>query len=182
MAWVDRFRGPLLVVFGILLGLGLGGLLFRSNPRPAVQVLLPTSTPPPEIRVYVDGAVKSPGTYSFREGDRIEDALRQAGGLTETAETSSLNLAARLRDEQRLHVPIRGESTPAPAADTAKVNINTAPASLLDTLPGIGETYSRRIVDYRTQNGPFRRLEELVEAKLIPASPFDKIKNLITLD
>lgn len=181
MAWVDRFRGPLLVIFGLLLGLGLGGLLFRSNPRPAVQVLLPTSTPSPEMRVYVSGAVKSPGTYSFREGDRIEDALRQAGGLTEAADPGSLNLAARLRDEQRLHVPARGEATPTPAG-SAKVNINTAPAGLLETLPGIGETYAQRIVDYRTQNGPFRRLEELVEAKLIPASTYEKLKNLITLD
>ena len=70
MARVDRFRGPLLVLFGLLLGLGLGGLIFRGAARPSVQVLLPTATPPPEVRVYITGAVKSPGVYSLREGDR----------------------------------------------------------------------------------------------------------------
>ena len=154
-----------------------GDLVFRDGSG------LAEGTP---IRLYVGGAVLQPGVYQMREGDRVVDALALAGGAASDADLDALNLARRVRDEEELIVPGRSAvlAAAAPAATLApgaRLNINTATQAQLDTLPGIGEAYSRRIVDSRTLDGPFRSGEELVERRVLPRATYDRIRDLITV-
>jgi competence protein ComEA len=133
------------------------GIEFRTDSP------LPAGAP---IRVQVDGAVLRPGVYALRQGDRVVDALAAAGGTAADAETEDLNLARRLRDEERITVPFGGQ-----AAAEAQLN----------SLPGIGDAYARRIIDSRVADGPFKTIDELVARRVIPRATFDLISSLIVV-
>jgi competence protein ComEA len=136
--------------------------------------------------------------YVFAEGSRVQDAITAAGGLSSDADLEALNLAAKLEDGQQLIVPARGGDAPVGAEPTAafrvlpaaaptstpsgdQVNINTASAEELASLPGIGPTTAQRIVEYRTENGPFARIEDLLNVAGIGPATFDNIQDLITV-
>jgi len=135
----------------------------------------PTSQPPQEVVVHVAGAVKKPGVYRFPSGSRAADAVKRAGGLAARAVASAVNLAAPLQDGQQLYLPTRDEiaaSGTAPRPEPAstgdagigageRLDINTADATELEELPGIGPALSARIVQFRDANGPYASLEEL---------------------
>ncbi|MBC7341719.1 MAG: ComEA family DNA-binding protein [Clostridia bacterium] len=156
-----------------------------------------------ELAVHVVGAVSKPGVYRLAAGARVEEAVKMAGPLPE-ADLNRLNLAAPLIDGQQVIVPKAGESLasngispgapgnagsaagPSPAGAGAspasgKVNINTASAQELDKLPGIGPTLAQRIVDYRSQHGPFRSPEDIKNVSGIGDSRYDQIKDLISV-
>ncbi|MBI2864519.1 MAG: ComEA family DNA-binding protein [Chloroflexi bacterium] len=141
----------------------------------------PAATESKEIVVYVTGAVARPGVYSLRGGSRMEDLVKAAGGLTAEANAEAINLAARMRDEMHAHVPKVGEVSASPGTDllAQKLSVNAASARQLEDLPGVGEVTAKRIVDYRSKNGPFKSVEELKDLKLVNASTFEKIKDLI---
>jgi len=128
--------------------------------------------------------VNRPGVYFLSDGDRWIDAVEAAGGHADDADLEAVNLALRLHDEDQVLVPRLGEQTPLDSAQASQdelVNINSASAAVLDSLPGIGEVRSQNIVDSRQRDGPFSRIEELVERKLIPQSVFDQIREQITV-
>ncbi|MDP2660813.1 MAG: ComEA family DNA-binding protein [Dehalococcoidia bacterium] len=183
---IPRFRIILTVGLTVLLLVGIGLAVLRI-PRPdgRLEIVQPTpaaaSVPPKEIKVYVSGAVARPGVYSMSEGQRIEDALSAAGGAMAGADLTRLNLAARVRDEIQIHVPLPGESAgPVSVPSNTLIDINSAPLAVLDTLPDIGPATAQNIIAFRDKNGPFKRVEDLTEAKLVGASTFSKIKDLIT--
>ncbi len=179
--WLERQRPLiLLLLVGLILAGGFVFLWRQQGEGVSLEIALPTPTvAPTELKVYVSGAVVRPGVYTLRPSDRIDDALRLAGGPTPDADLARINLAAPLRDGQQIHVPRVGEA--ASPLGQQRVNINTAPASLLDTLPGIGEVRAKRIVEEATKN-PFRSPRDLVERKLIPLSVFEQIQDLISVD
>jgi len=183
LAWVERYRwlviglmaAPLLITIAVLVDRQLQG------PQP-LEINLGETLSDSEIQVYVAGAVNRPGVYFLSDGDRWIDAVEAAGGPTADADVEAINLARRLHDEDQVLVPRLGEqSNPHPASNEEKIDINTAPAAVLDSLPGIGEVRSQSIVDSRERDGPFSRIEELIERKLIPQSVFDQIRELITV-
>jgi competence protein ComEA len=197
--FLERRRAPIIVGLSVVIVLGIAviylrwprqtpaGALAPSRSAAMTPVVIRTVTPR-VIKVYVTGAVVSPGVYSFRDGDRVEDAIQAAGGALGGADLSGLNLAQRLRDEGYIVVTMPGATPGADASSitpgispTGKVNINTATAKELETLPGIGATYAQRIVDYRTRNGAFQRPQDLVEDKIVPSATYDKIKDLIAV-
>jgi competence protein ComEA len=185
-AWLERNRGIVLIALAVLLALGLALLVvrYRHDPPP-LEIRLDQFTDGREIMVHVTGAVQNPGVYSLHGDARVADALEVAGGPASDADLATLNLAKRLHDDEQLLVASTGQTTtnglPAPSADAAKIDINAAEAPLLDTLPGIGEVYSKRIVDSRRANGPFQSIDELLTRDLIPRSTFERIKDLITV-
>ena len=185
--WLERNRSVVLTFLAsvIVVGLVILVLQHRSGPQPLEIRFDDPALDGVAIEVYVTGAVQKPGVYPLHEGDRIEDALAAAGGPTQDADTESLNLALRVRDQDQIAVPRHGEVAGAATASTPgagrKIDINSATAQELDALPGIGEVYSQRIVDSREAEGPFHRPEELVERKVLPAATYDKIKDLITV-
>ena len=136
------------------------------------------------LLVHVDGAVAVPGVYELSDGDRVKDAVEAAGGLAEGADTSGMNLAARVADGDKVYVPLEGEE--APDADAGGsgtrdplVNINTATEEELDELPGVGESTARAIVEDRERNGPFALPEDLMRVSGIGEKKFERLEAMI---
>ena len=139
---------------------------------PADDPPAPIAEEEPAIVVDVRGAVRAPDVYSLPASARMHDAIAAAGGLATDADAQRLNMAQRLRDEAHIYVPHRGEAATAQAtqpdiaADAAgsgapALDLNTASASDLEALDGIGKVLAARIVAYREANGPFRAVEDL---------------------
>lgn len=193
---LTRYR-PYLVMLILFIGT-LAGTIFllrRPDAPPTVTLvtatLRATATIAPII-VDVRGAVNQPGVYTLPVGSRVQDALARAGDVTNDADTRALNLARRLNDGEQLYVPRQGEATPVPPSASArgaptatrvpsKININTATVDELDALPGIGPALAQRIVDYRTQNGDFKTIEDIKKVRGIGDALFNQIKDLITV-
>ncbi len=140
----------------------------------------------PTVRVYMAGEVAHPGVYELEHDKRVIDAIEAAGGVTETGDASSLDLAEFLVDGQTLRVASAAAASEAPIvlnapAEKAKININTATTEELQKLSGIGEGLAERIVEYRTANGEFRSIEEIQNVSGISEKRFDAIKNMITV-
>ena len=186
-----RVRLALFAVLALATVAGLAAFYVRlPRPEPVVVALTPAATAAPGARhvvVYVSGAVRGAGVYTLREGDRVTQAVDMAGGFAPEADQARINLAAPLRDGQQVHVPALGERTASATATGAAerpagpININTATAEELTALPGIGDSYARAIVDYRTRNGPFQRPEDIVKVRGIGPQTYQRLKDLITV-
>jgi competence protein ComEA len=184
------------IVIGILVGLLLAGGIWVATRAPKGEsvVLRPAPTAEP-LRVHVAGAVVRPGVYVLGENGRVEDAVEAAGGFVVEADKNAINLAAKLEDGERLDIPyvagfipdetsgfvVITEGTPSPLVGEGLVDINTASLEELDKLPGIGPTIAQRIIDYRTENGPFASIDAIVNVPGIGSATFDEIKDLITV-
>lgn len=185
--WLERHQLLVVGLAGLVLLAGVAVVYFDDEGSPAPIVFRTDSDQPAgsPIRVHVAGAVDEPGVYGLREGDRVLDALSAAGGPTDAADLDALNLARRVHDEEQVVVPRRTGSiaggAAAPLPSGAKVDINNANEAQLDQLPGIGEAYSRRIVDSRKVDGPFRSTQELVDRRVLPRATYEKIRDLISV-
>lgn len=160
-------------------------LLLQGGSAGGVRVMLPTPTPvvAQQIRVYISGAVQSPGVYTVWDDDRMVEVVAAAGGALTDADLSAVNLAARVKDEDHLHVPRIGES-PRVGGDAAfstsgRIDINSADAQLLQTLRGIGEVKAEAIVRHRRENGEFANVDALLEVNGIGDATLDSIRELI---
>ena len=137
-----------------------------------------------EIYVHITGAVNNPGVIKLAQGSRLIDAIEKLGGLAENADTDSVNLASVLEDEDKIHIYTKDETAETGAVSvsgTGRVNINTASLEDLKTLPGIGDSIGKSIIDYREKNGALRSLEDLKEVDRIGDKVFEKLKDSITL-
>ncbi len=149
----------------------------------------PTLAP---LRVYVSGAVTSPGVYTLPPRSLVDDAVRAAGGAAADADLERINLAQEVRDQQQVQVPRKGEPGQLPIAGTVsgsgtdagvvRININTATVAELDQLPKIGPVTAQRIIDYRTKNGPFKKIEDLKNVSGIGDATFEALKDLIVVE
>lgn len=124
--------------------------------------------------VYVCGAVNEPGVYEFDEGARIFEVIDLAGGLDEDADPEALNLAALVKDGDRIRIPYLNEM--ATSADDGLVDLNSADVEKLCSVPGIGEAKALAIIEYRESNNGFNDIEELKNIPGIKESTFNKIK------
>ena len=127
--------------------------------------------------VHVAGAVKSPGVYTLPVGSRIQDAIDAAGGPLPEADIHRLNLADILADGKKVHVPAKDNNK---SEEDGLVNINTADANELATLPNIGPARAQKIIEYRELHGPFSSIEEITKVNTIGPKIFESIKDLIT--
>ena len=211
------------ILLGVLVALAIvGGMamtaLFRAS-ADDVQVVeiaptptpVPTSTPvPPEpdVGVYISGAVVNPGVYIMYEGSRLASVLLLAGGATENADLSAINLAVVVQDEDHWHIPRVGEEVPSVAqasnGDTSnsrsangntaassaqagqdsdgKVNLNSADVTLLKTLPSIGEVRAQAIVSHREAYGDFASIDALLEVDGVGVGIVENIRHLVTVE
>ena len=153
-----------------------------DNAKPEINSLL----------IHIEGAVKNPGLYELTLGSRVDDALQLAGGVTDKADTSLLNLAEILEDEQKIYVPEMGEMIDSPLItrfDNAgkdqgiqmkfPLNLNTATKEQLESLPGIGATRAQDIIDYRKRHGGFKKKIEIMNVRGIGEKTYEKIKDMI---
>ena len=147
-----------------------------------------------EVYVDIDGAVVSPGVYRLKDGARVAQAIDAAGGLTPEADVTGLNRASKVADGQKIYVPKVGEqqanasgggsddstvSTSGVSDSAGLVNINTASASELQTLSGIGPSMAQSIIDERTKNGAFASVDDLMRVSGIGEKKLAKIKDCI---
>ncbi len=207
-----------IVVLGalvVILVIAVIALISRGGDNPPVRIILPTTEgssdgnapagtessqttkSEPELQVYVSGAVRRPGVYTLKPGDRLIDAVEAAGGGIPEADLESVNLALRVQDEAQYKIPRIGDtpdlesnvvSAPAasqnPLSDKGQssgglIDLNTASAELLETLPGIGPVRAGDIVADRELNGPFLTVEQITRVKGIGPSIFDGIRELV---
>lgn len=202
-------RGELVgLVVVVVLSLAGAGLWFQRSLPAAVQIAASGSPAPPfsgseapgasppsttasgspsgaVLVVDVAGMVRRPGVYELEPGDRVIDAVQRAGGALPHADLSLINLAAPLTDGQQVVVPRKGTAG-APGTVTAPdgtsvVNINTADATALEALNGIGEVLAAAIVQYRDQHGPFTSIEQLQDVSGIGPATFADLKDQVTV-
>lgn len=142
------------------------------------------------IFVYICGEVKNPGVYELPSGSRIYQLVEKAGGMKKKADAGAVNLAEALMDGQMIRIPGQsepGQQTVSAASESTgsgtdgKININTASREQLMTLAGIGETKADQIIAYRTDNGAFQKIEDIMQVAGIKEGLFEKIKECITV-
>ena len=175
-----------------------------EDPKPDVAAAkdVPTSPQtassqaPARRLVHVDGAVTTPGVYVLDGTDpRVNDAVLMAGGLGPEADTSQVNLAAPVEDGQKVHIPTHDELVAQPVGqpgatdavsgpvmeggESGLVNINSATAEQLCTLPGVGEATAEAIIEERTANGPFTSIEDVMRVSGIGEKKFQKMQGQI---
>lgn len=181
-AMPDWFKIPFYILIGLIVGAAI--LLIARQPSGQPILLEPKPSPAP-IRIHVDGAVNSPGVYSLPSGTRVEQAVASAGGLTDEADTTNINLAVLLVDGQKIYIPKLGQPIPdINYVDQTEVvvNLNTAPLESLITLPGIGEDRAKSIIEYRENNGGFKSIEEIQNIEGIGPATFEKLKDRIVVN
>lgn len=200
----DLSRSAALVAGGVLLAvLALAGQrLAQTGAATAPEAVAPLepvrqSRARPQLVVHVVGAVRRPGLYRLREGARVADAVARAGGATHGAELAALNLAAPLVDGVQVLVPRRpagGGEAEADAPSTSepgglavgssallpKPSLSSATIDELDELPGVGPVTAQRIVDYRTEHGPFRSVDDLDAVPGIGPTRIEQLRDLVT--
>jgi competence protein ComEA len=224
IAWLEQHKGLVTVGLTLLTLIG-GATVYTRQPDPPPLVIItpeptPTETPlpatatpaptptPAPLRVYITGEVNQPDVYVLPAGSIIKDALAAAGGETEEADLTVVNLAKALQDQQQITIPAKAANLPTPGIIEGgevptplpllnsqrdqqksvqlpidgKININTADLALLTTLSGIGPAIGQRIIDYRQTVGPFATIEAIQEVKGIGSATFEKIKAFITVD
>ena len=158
-----------------------GSAIAQESPRPVFSVSPITQT----ILVHVAGKVSNPDVYPLLQGARVADAIKAAGGVLNGVDTSDLNLARVLVDGEQIYVGY----TPKVSSNKAKsakrfsgiININRATKTEFDSLVGIGPVIAGRIINYRTQNGPFLAIEDLLKVSGVGPKTLEKIRSRLTL-
>ena len=154
------------------------------------------------VIIHITGSVKNPGIVKLKEGSRIEDAIEAAGGLTENADITKVNLAYVVEDGTKIKIPsaseedigdediidsksgdniIIEENTVSSNNSTQTININKATEKEFETLPGIGPSLASKIIEYRNQNGKFESIEDIKNVNGIGDNKYEKINDLITV-
>lgn len=153
------------------------------------------------VVVHVIGEVNNPGVVTLPEGSRIIDAINMAGGKTEEADLSKINLAYIVEDGTQIYIPrinedlnqvnlisdgagvgvVITDSNVEENEVDSKVNINTASKEKLETLPGVGETTAQKIIDYREANGKFKTIEDIKNVSGIGDAKYESLKDKITV-
>jgi len=173
----------LILVFCIVFGVGykLAQVREKQHANSITHISVPVEKERERtVTIYITGAVKKPGVYTFKEGSRIKDAVDRAG-LTPDAGLSSINLAEIMVDQQHIVVMKINDNDDSTNGGTTgnsdgRININTAELNDLTQLPGVGPSTAQKIIDYRKQHGRFKRVEDLKKVSGIGDKKFNDLK------
>ena len=183
-----------LVVAALVVGIAVVYALYQAlDVRSAPPIVIEDAAATLPVVVEMRGAIETPGVYKLAPGARLQDSITAAGGLSEEADLSTVNLARRLRDGELIVIlafpdPGGTPTLPLPDAGSAaevqeslvRININKATAEELEALPGVGEVIAGRIVAYREENGPFRSADDLIHVEGIADRAIDDMRELVT--
>lgn len=190
---MDKHRNKLLYILIVLVFLGVFWAWATFSSGNDSDLLIEAETKektkddqieeiPQTIVVHISGAVKNPGVVYLSSETRLIEAIEQVGGLMDNADQNSINLARRLKDEEKIHIcEIGEEANQAASQSDGRVNINTASLEELKKLPGIGDVIAQGIIDYREKNGDFTDLEELKNVNRIGEKIYEGLSALIIL-
>lgn len=169
-------------------------LIETSQPIEETIPMESTAEEAVQQQVFVDikGAVMYPGVYELQPDKRIFDAIQLAGGYIENADTQLVNHAQKVQDEMVIYIPIKGEQLEDISSNllmlplesqnkSQKINVNTADAETLATLPGIGPSKAHSILSYREEKGRFQTIDDVRNINGIGDKTFEKIKDSITV-
>ena len=205
-----QITGPRVLMAGAGLAIAIGiavYLVVGASGAPRTEAVIPLATPlparatpsaePTPILVHAAGAVHAPGVYLFRGEARVHDLVQAAGGLAPNADYDRVNLAATLADEQWVYFPRVGEAAvPAPvggggigaggssggaAARPGPLDINTASAAELESLPGVGPAIAAAIIEHRQRIGGFASVDGLLAVSGIGPSKLELIRHLVVV-
>ena len=206
---IEKIKEYKIIVICAILGLVLGGFFLlkpvAQTPAKETKVQTEVTTVPKDVKedgnqkeevveqdlitVDVKGAVKSPGIYDLPVGSRINDAVQKAGGLTDNADSKSINLAQKISDEALVYVPTKEEATSQETQSSAsntkenkKVNLNKASLEELKQVKGLGAKRAQDIIDHRDSNGKFKSVDELKKVSGIGTKTIEKLKEYVTVD
>jgi competence protein ComEA len=181
------------LIASIVVGLGVTAYryYFTASPQ-GIVIEEPKNqpTPAPTAMVHVCGAVRREGVYRLKLGGRLLEVLEAAGGALPSADLSALNLAEPVKDGLKVVVPVKREvvegisgiqESRGSGTHASRVNINVADEKALDLLPGVGPSTARAIVEYRRTNGPFTRVEQIMEIPRFGKAKYERIKDRITI-
>ena len=184
-SWLLTMRNRIIFVVGLAI-LIVGAIFFFDE----TEEVLPSEnfeTVPARkiVNVFVSGQVKTPAVIKLEDnGDlRLVDAVNAAGGLTDFADTETINLAEPLLDGQHIHIPTKEivfQETFA-GRNGNSINLNTADETELQKIKGVGPAISKRIIDFREQNGNFESIEDVKKVRGIGEKTFEKMKDSITV-
>jgi competence protein ComEA len=181
-----------LAVVALVAAVAIVYALFQAlDERSAPPIVIEDAAATLPVVVEVRGEVEAPGVFELSPGARLQDAVVAAGGLTEEADLSTVNLARRLRDGELVVIlarPATGGTPVTPLTSGAasagdpgvKIDINTATAAELEALPGVGDVTAARIITYREKNGPFRSVDDLIHVQGISDRTIDGFRDLVT--
>ena len=200
----------IIIIVAIIISVGImyyiysnaGNKIEISNEEMLIQknaVLSENKKEEEEIVIHITGSVKIPGIVKLEEGARIKDAIEAAGGLTEDADISKLNLAYVLEDGTKIKIPsvkedldddeilsqesgenvIEEEENKTSSKKKSTININKATQEEFENLPGIGPSLAKKIIDYRKENGNFQNSEDIKSVNGIGESKYENIKSYI---
>lgn len=195
-----------IAVGGLVAAIAIGAAWWLLRPPPAPpEVSLPfvsttvadlavvstSTTVPTGLLVHVAGSVAAPGVHELPAGARVVDAIEAAGGLAPDADGARINLAAPLVDGERVYVPAVGEEPPpvalggvagpSGASPTGPVNLNTADASALEALPGVGPATAAAILEHRAKVGAFTAVDQLLDVPGIGEAKLEALRDLVTV-
>lgn len=192
---LEKREWIIIVIIAFISGIFLGNYAFKKNN----DYLLNIENQNQKIYVHITGEIKYPGVYEMETGDRVFQLVEKAGGLTENADISSINLSKKLVDGEKITIFTKKTSvvtenlsssgnlynppisTNSSTNSSNLININTASQKELEELPGIGPTLSQRIIEYREKNGYFQTIEDIKKVSGIGDKKFEAIKDLITV-
>ncbi len=192
-------------VYGILIGLlAVGGILLISKPQTGTPITLsppptatatllpePSQTPAP-IVVQIKGAIKQPGVYYLEKDARLSDLIASAGGLLSNADEKRINLAVLIHDGDYYYIPEVNETIPETASNAPSnsnvtedeqfeypLDLNTASQEALESLPGIGPSKATEILAYRDENGPFKKVDDIINVPGIGPTTLETLRSYL---
>lgn len=173
-----------LLLFSVLFALlmyAYGETIVEATLPEEIRTVEPAEERRPSLTyIYLSGAVRNPGVYSYKAPLKVSEVIKDAGGFSSYADSDGINLAESIHDGMHIHVPYKPEGT-AVHTDDGKIHLNEADEKALTQLPGIGPAMAAAIVAYRDEHGAFSSVDELKQVKGIGENKYEKLKDCVDL-
>ncbi|MEQ8153742.1 MAG: helix-hairpin-helix domain-containing protein [Clostridiaceae bacterium] len=202
----EKFIGTIALL--VIITISSGVYIFINRPKPLTEEQVgemfvsegvekednkSKNTSGEKIIVEIKGEIKRPEVYIMDKGSIVKDLIIEAGGFNDKSYTGNINLAKELQNHECIVIGSKdavlqggAESNSSPGISSGvmsdgRVNLNTATAAELDTLPGVGKVMAEKIIEYREKNGGFKSIDELKKIDRVGDGTFEKLKDKVSI-